>query len=236
MRKIFAQTLLALIFSIHISSSMAFATEEKVTEIEALADSQILDLNVDPSTDEGSGQYVVEVLNADGTSAGTKVIDFCKDRLGGVTWDTSCEAAPNLAYSTYDPIRNPEKTNKEMLVALAMLSVIGATKSKNKEEKGEQDSSNNEDSKQKEELEFFGAAALSASANAEHWGDRLRIWDFKFTHWLDKKFDSTVKFLSEHSPLLARKFADGSYLKGNDWAICDFALSSRNIFGIPGSQ
>jgi hypothetical protein len=199
---------------------------DQITESEA----QELDIQIPPETPYGYHQIQIEVYDDAGTIS-AKTILFCKNLLGEIKWDNNCpdlEEAAEGFMQPYDPMDYPEETQSTQVAAFALLGALaaggaaaGAAGGKSSDS-SKDDSANNEDeqtrddyeeSEDSEDLASVGAGGLALIKRRDGWGDRSKTWRFKRTDSVDLGWRRFAESISSFSPLAARTFGDGSYLR-----------------------
>jgi hypothetical protein len=195
---------------------------DRITESEA----EELDIQIPPETPSGYHQIQIEVYDDAGTIS-SKTILFCKNFAGEIKWDNNCpdlvEAAEGFM-QPYDPMDNPKETQSTQVAAFALLGALaagGAAGSKSsgnsKDQSSEQDDEESredyEESEESEDLASVGAGGLALIKRKDGWGDRSRTWRHKRTDGIDRRWRSFAESISAFSPLAARTFGDGSYLR-----------------------
>ena len=196
---------------------------DQITESEA----QELDIQIPPETPSGYHQIEIEVYDDAGTIS-AKTILFCKNLLGEIKWDNNCpdlvEAAEGFM-QPYDPLDNPEDTQSTQVAAFALLAALAAGKaasntqnsgSKSGENSDAADENSREDyeeSEDSEDLASVGAGGLALIKRKDGWGDRSKTWRIKRTDSVDLGWKRFAESISSFSPLAARTFGDGSYLR-----------------------
>ena len=194
---------------------------DQITESEA----QELDIQIPPETPSGYHQIEIEVYDDAGTIS-AKTILFCKNLLGEIKWDNNCpdlvEAAEGFM-QPYDPLDNPEDTQSTQIAAFALLGALAAGKaaggkgSDNSRDASQQDGEDSredyEESEDSEDLASVGAGGLALIKRKGGWGDRSKTWRIKRTDSVDLGWKRFAESISSFSPLAARTFGDGSYLR-----------------------
>ena len=195
---------------------------DRITESEA----EELDIQIPPETPSGYHQIQIEVYDDAGTIS-SKTILFCKNSAGEIKWDNNCpdlvEAAEGFM-QPYDPMDNPKETQSTQVAAFALLGALaagGAAGSKSsgnsKDQSSEQDDEESredyEESEESEDLASVGAGGLALIKRKDGWGDRSRTWRHKRTDGIDRRWRRFAESISAFSPLAARTFGDGSYLR-----------------------
>ena len=195
---------------------------DRITESEA----EELDIQIPPETPSGYHQIQIEVYDDAGTIS-SKTILFCKNFAGEIKWDNNCpdlvEAAEGFM-QPYDPMDNPKETQSTQVAAFALLGALaagGAAGSKSsgnsKDQSSEQDDEESredyEESEESEDLASVGAGGLALIKRKDGWGDRSRTWRHKRTDGIDRRWRRFAESISAFSPLAARTFGDGSYLR-----------------------
>jgi hypothetical protein len=218
---------LALILITQISVLPSWGAEtvliDQITESEA----QELDIQIPPETPSGYHQIEIEVYDDAGTIS-AKTILFCKDLLGEIKWDNNCpdlvEAAEGFM-QPYDPLDNPEDTQSTQVAAFALIAALAAGKaaSNNKNSGSSSDQSTDsadensrddyEESDDSEDLASVGTGGLALIKRKDGWGDRSKTWRIKRTDSVDLGWKRFAESISSISPLAARTFGDGSYLR-----------------------
>lgn len=218
---------LALILITQISVLPSWGAEtvliDQITESEA----QELDIQIPPETPSGYHQIEIEVYDDAGTIS-AKTILFCKDLLGDIKWDNNCpdlvEAAEGFM-QPYDPLDNPEDTQSTQVAAFALIAALAAGKaaSNNKNSGSSSDQSTDsadensrddyEESDDSEDLASVGTGGLALIKRKDGWGDRSKTWRIKRTDSVDLGWKRFAESISSISPLAARTFGDGSYLR-----------------------
>ena len=217
--------LLALVLITQISVLPSWGAEtvliDQITESEA----QELDIQIPPETPSGYHQIEIEVYDDAGTIS-AKTILFCKNLLGEIKWDNNCpdlvEAAEGFM-QPYDPLDNPEDTQSTQIAAFALLGALAAGKaaggkgSDNSRDASQQDGEDSredyEESEDSEDLASVGAGGLALIKRKGGWGDRSKTWRIKRTDSVDLGWKRFAESISSFSPLAARTFGDGSYLR-----------------------
>ena len=205
---------LFLLFFINLSIASSFADERIIVDKIANSEAEQIELKIPKETKPGPGKVTIEIINDNGSIAGTAYADFCKDLDGFIHWNEPCQGFDEIASLTklnaiverkqlpsYDPAQEPEKNSKNMLAGLAALALIGSKK---------------EEENEKEELEFFEGAELAEIDDEAKWGDLSGSWEHRFTEEIDFGMIELAEKTGSRSPLFSRKVADGAYLR----AIC----------------
>ena len=195
---------------------------DRITESEA----EELDIQIPPETPSGYHQIQIEVYDDAGTVS-SKTILFCKNFAGEIKWDNNCpdlvEAAEGFM-QPYDPMDNPKETQSTQVAAFALLGALAAggaagskSSSNSKDQSSEQDDEQSredyEESEESEDLASIGAGGLALVKRKDGWGDRSRTWRHKRTDGIDRRWRRFAESISSFSPLAARTFGDGSYLR-----------------------
>jgi len=195
---------------------------DRITESEA----EELDIQIPPQTPSGYHQIQIEVSD-DAGIVSSKTILFCKDLLGEIKWDNNCPdlvAAAEAFMQPYDPMDYPEETQSTQVAAFALLGALAAggaagskssgdSKDQNSEQDDEQSREDYEESEESEDLASVGAGGLALIKRKDGWGDRSRTWRHKRTEKIDHRWRKFAESISSFSPLAARTFGDGSYLR-----------------------
>jgi hypothetical protein len=195
---------------------------DRITESEA----EELDIQIPPETPSGYHQIQIEVYDDAGTVS-SKTILFCKNFAGEIKWDNNCpdlvEAAEGFM-QPYDPMDNPKETQSTQVAAFALLGALAAggaagskssgnSKDQSSEQDDEQSREHYEESEESEDLASVGAGGLALVKRKDGWGDRSRTWRHKRTDGIDRRWRRFAESISSFSPLAARTFGDGSYLR-----------------------
>ena len=199
---------------------------DRITENEA----EQLDIQIPPETPSGFHQIQIEVSDDAGVVS-SKTILFCKDLAGEIKWDNNCpdlvEAAEGFM-QPYDPMDYPEETQSTQVAAFALLGALAAggaaagaaggkssdsSKDGSSSEDDEQSREDYEESEDSEDLASVGAGGLALIKRKDCWGDRSKTWRFKRTDSVDLGWRRFAESISSFSPLAARTFGDGSYLR-----------------------
>jgi hypothetical protein len=196
---------------------------DRITQSEA----EDLDIQIPPETPSGFHQIQIEVSDDSGVVS-SKTILFCKNLLGEIKWDNNCpdvvEAAQGFM-KPYDPMDNPEDTQSTQVAAFALLASLAAGKAaSNNKNSGSKSGENSdatdensrddyEESEDSEDLASVGAGGLALIKRKDGWGDRSKTWRIKRTDSVDLGWKRFAEFISSFSPLAARTFGDGSYLR-----------------------
>jgi hypothetical protein len=195
---------------------------DRITESEA----EELDIQIPPETPSGYHQIQIEVYDDAGTVS-SKTILFCKNFAGEIKWDNNCpdlvEAAEGFM-QPYDPMDNPKETQSTQVAAFALLGALAAggaagskssgnSKDQSSEQDDEQSREDYEESEESEDLASVGAGGLALVKRKDGWGDRSRTWRHKRTDGIDRRWRRFAESISSFSPLAARTFGDGSYLR-----------------------
>ena len=221
------QIFLALILITQISVFPSWGADtvliDQITESEA----QELNIQIPPETPSGYHQIEIEVYDDAGTIS-AKTILFCKNLLGEIKWDNNCpdvvEAAQGFM-KPYDPMDNPEDTQSTQVAAFALLAALAAGKAASNNKNSDSKSGENsdaadensredyEESEDSEDLASVGAGGLALIKRKDGWGDRSKTWRIKRTDSVDLGWKRFAESISSFSPLAARTFGDGSYLR-----------------------
>ena len=195
---------------------------DRITENEA----EELDIQIPPETPSGFHQIQIEVSDDVGVVS-SKTILFCKNLLGEIKWDNNCpdvvEAAQGFM-KPYDPMDYPEETQSTQVAAFALLGALAAGKaaggkgSENSkdgatQQDGEESRDDYEETEESEDLASVGAGGLALIKRKDGWGDRSKTWRIKRTDSVDLGWKRFAESISSFSPLAARTFGDGSYLR-----------------------
>lgn len=196
---------------------------DRITENEA----EQLDIQIPPETPSGFHQMQIEVSDDAGVIS-SKTILFCKDLAGEIKWDNNCpdlvEAAEGFM-QPYDPMDYPEETQSTQVAAFALLSALAvggaaaggksseSSKGESSQDDSEQSREDYEESEDSEDLASVGAGGLALIKRKDGWGDRSKTWRFKRTDSVDVGWRRIAESISSFSPLAARTFGDGSYLR-----------------------
>jgi hypothetical protein len=195
---------------------------DRITESEA----EELDIQIPPETPSGYHQIQIEVYDDAGTVS-SKTILFCKNFAGEIKWDNNCpdlvEAAEGFM-QPYDPMDNPKETQSTQVAAFALLGALAAggaagskssgnSKDQSSEQDDEQSREDYEESEESEDLASVGAGGLALIKRKDGWGDRSKTWRHKRTDGIDRRWRRFAESISSFSPLAARTFGDGSYLR-----------------------
>jgi hypothetical protein len=195
---------------------------DRITENEA----EELDIQIPPETPSGFHQIQIEVSDDAGVVS-SKTILFCKNLLGEIKWDNNCpdvvEAAEGFM-QPYDPMDYPEETQSTQVAAFALLGALtaggaagskssGNSKDQSSEQDDEQSREDYEESEESEDLASVGAGGLALIKRKDGWGDRSKTWRHKRTDGIDRRWRRFAESISAFSPLAARTFGDGSYLR-----------------------
>jgi len=222
-KKIFLALILITQISVFPSWGADTVLIDQITESEA----QELDIQIPPETPSGYHQIEIEVYDDAGTIS-AKTILFCKNLLGEIKWDNNCpdlvEAAEGFM-KPYDPLDNPEDTQSTQVAAFALLASLAAGKAaSNNKNSGSKSGENSdatdensrddyEESEDSEDLASVGAGGLALIKRKDGWGDRSKTWRIKRTDSVDLGWKRFAESISSFSPLAARTFGDGSYLR-----------------------
>jgi len=194
---------------------------DRITQSEA----EELDIQIPPETPSGYHQIQIEVSDDVGIVS-AKTILFCKNLLGEIKWDNNCPdlvAAAEGFMQPYDPMDYPEETQSTQVAAFALLGALAAGKaaggksSGNSKDAAQQDGGESrddyEESEDSEDLASVGAGGLALIKRKDGWGDRSKTWRIKRTDSVDLGWKRFAESISSFSPLAARTFGDGSYLR-----------------------
>ena len=194
---------------------------DRITQSEA----EELDIQIPPETPSGYHQIQIEVSD-DAGIVSAKTILFCKNLLGEINWDNNCPdlvAAAEGFMQPYDPMDYPEETQSTQVAAFALLGALAAGKaaggksSGNSKDAAQQDGEESredyEESEDSEDLASVGAGGLALIKRKDGWGDRSKTWRIKRTDSVDLGWKRFAESISSFSPLAARTFGDGSYLR-----------------------
>jgi hypothetical protein len=218
---------LALILITQISVLPSWGADTVLIDRITQSEAEDLDIQIPPETPSGFHQIQIEVSDDSGVVS-SKTILFCKNLLGEIKWDNNCpdvvEAAQGFM-KPYDPMDNPEDTQSTQVAAFALLASLAAGKaasnnknsgSKSGENSDATDENSREDyeeSEDSEDLASVGAGGLALIKRKDGWGDRSNTWRIKRTDSVDLGWKRFAESISSFSPLAARTFGDGSYLR-----------------------
>jgi hypothetical protein len=199
-RKLFA-TLFILFISFLLLSPSAFAETvviDRITQQEA----EDLDIEIPDEVDPGFYTITIQVLDAENVVS-DKQISFCKDNERIVRWDNNCpDLLENITDRDLLPKYNPADDAKNVaaiaVTAFAAVTALGAAKP----ESEEQDS-----------LEGIEAGSIDKTDKESGIGDRSITWRAPLTAQIDNGMLEASLLFSRYSPLIARIFADGNYLR-----------------------
>jgi hypothetical protein len=218
--------LLALVLITQISVLPSWGAETILIDRITQSEAEELDIQIPPETPSGFHQIQIEVYDDAGTIS-AKTILFCKNLLGEIKWDNNCpdvvEAAQGFM-QPYDPMDYPEETQSTQVAAFALLGALAAgkaaggkssdsSKDGSSDQEGEQSRDDYEESEDSEDLASVGAGGLALIKRKDGWGDRSKTWRFKRTDSVDLGWRRFAESISSFSPLAARTFGDGSYLR-----------------------
>jgi hypothetical protein len=218
---------LALILITQISVLPSWGADTVLIDRITQSEAEDLDIQIPPETPSGFHQIQIEVSDDSGVVS-SKTILFCKNLLGEIKWDNNCpdvvEAAQGFM-KPYDPMDNPEDTQSTQVAAFALLASLAAGKSaSNNKNSGSKSGENSdatdensrddyEESEDSEDLASVGAGGLALIKRKDGWGDRSKTWRIKRTDSVDLGWKRFAESISSFSPLVARTFGDGSYLR-----------------------
>ena len=217
---------LALILITQISVLPSWGAETVLIDRITQSEAEDLDIQIPPETPSGFHQIQIEVSDDSGVVS-SKTILFCKNLLGEIKWDNNCpdvvEAAQGFM-KPYDPLDYPEETQSTQVAAFALLAALSAGKAAggkgsdnsrdgSTEQEGEQSRDDYEESEESEDLASVGAGGLALIKRKGGWGDRSKTWRIKRTDSVDLGWKHFAESISSFSPLAARTFGDGSYLR-----------------------
>ena len=217
---------LALVIITQISVLPSWGKDTVIIDRITQSEAEDLDIQIPPETPSGFHQIQIEVSDDVGVVS-SKIVLFCKNLLGEIKWDNNCpdvvEAAQGFM-KPYDPMDNPEETQSTQVAAFALLGALavgkaaggkGSESSKDgtSDQDGEQSREDYEESEDSEDLASVGAGGLALIKRKDGWGDRSKTWRFKRTDSVDLGWRRFAESISSFSPLAARTFGDGSYLR-----------------------
>jgi len=218
---------LALILITQISVLPSWGADTVLIDRITQSEAEDLDIQIPPETPSGFHQIQIEVSDDSGVVS-SKTILFCKNLLGEIKWDNNCpdvvEAAQGFM-KPYDPMDNPEDTQSTQVAAFALLASLAAGKAaSNNKNSGSKSGENSdatdensrddyEESEDSEDLASVGAGGLALIKRKDGWGDRSKTWRIKRTDSVDLGWKRFAESISSFSPLAARTFGDGSYLR-----------------------
>lgn len=218
--------LLALVLITQISVLPSWGKDTVLIDRITQSEAEQLDIQIPPETPSGFHQIQIEVSDDVGVVS-SKTILFCKNLLGEIKWDNNCpdvvEAAQGFM-KPYDPMDYPEETQSTQVAAFALLGALAAGKaaggkgSENSkdgatQQDGEDSREDYEESEDSEDLASVGAGGLALIKRKDGWGDRSKTWRIKRTDSVDLGWKRFAESISSFSPLAARTFGDGSYLR-----------------------
>ena len=217
---------LALILITQISVLPSWGADTVLIDRITQSEAEELDIQIPPETPSGYHQIQIEVYDDAGTIS-SKTILFCKNFAGEIKWDNNCpdlvEAAEGFM-QPYDPMDNPKETQSTQVAAFALLGALAAggaagskssgnSKDQSSEQDDEQSREDYEESEESEDLASVGAGGLALIKRKDGWGDRSKTWRHKRTDGIDRRWRRFAESISSFSPLAARTFGDGSYLR-----------------------
>ena len=216
---------LALILITQISVLPSWGAETVLIDRITQSEAEDLDIQIPPETPSGFHQIQIEVSDDSGVVS-SKTILFCKNLLGEIKWDNNCpdvvEAAQGFM-KPYDPLDYPEETQSTQVAAFALLAALAAGKAAGgkssdnskdaTQQDGEESRDDYEESEDSEDLASVGAGGLALIKRKDGWGDRSKTWRIKRTDSVDLGWKRFAESISLFSPLAARTFGDGSYLR-----------------------
>ena len=217
---------LALILITQISVLPSWGADTVLIDRITQSEAEELDIQIPPETPSGYHQIQIEVYDDAGTVS-SKTILFCKNFAGEIKWDNNCpdlvEAAEGFM-QPYDPMDNPKETQSTQVAAFALLGALAAggaagskssgnSKDQSSEQDDEQSREDYEESEESEDLASVGAGGLALIKRKDGWGDRSKTWRHKRTDGIDRRWRRFAESISSFSPLAARTFGDGSYLR-----------------------
>jgi hypothetical protein len=198
-------------------------------------EAEILDIQIPDDTPAGYHEAVIEVTDENDQTT-SKILAFCKTSEGEISWDNECpDVSPLLSAEElsviesrddlppYSPTQEPEETVETQVAAFALISAVaagaaalgqvasnsrsssGATRRREKEEE--------EEERESGDLASASAGKLKFAKREVAWGDSSRVWKIGYREGLERKFVSWTEKVSAFSPILARIFLDGSYLR-----------------------
>jgi hypothetical protein len=217
--------LLALVLITQISVLPSWGAETVLIDRITQSEAEELDIQIPPETPSGFHQIQIEVSDDAGILS-SKTILFCKNLLGEIKWDNNCpdvvEAAQGFM-KPYDPLDYPEETQSTQVAAFALLGALAAGKAAGgkssgnskdaTQQDGEESRDDYEESEDSEDLASVGAGGLALIKRKDGWGDRSKTWRIKRTDSVDLGWKRFAESISSFSPLAARTFGDGSYLR-----------------------
>ena len=217
--------LLALVLITQISVLPSWGAETVLIDRITQSEAEELDIQIPPETPSGFHQIQIEVYDDAGTISARTIL-FCKNLLGEIKWDNNCpdviEAAQGFM-KPYDPLDYPEETQSTQVAAFALLGALAAGKAAGGKssgnskdaapQDGEESRDDYEESEDSEDLASVGAGGLALIKRKDGWGDRSKTWRIKRTDSVDLGWKRLAESISSFSPLAARTFGDGSYLR-----------------------
>ena len=217
--------LLALVLITQISVLPSWGAETVLIDRITQSEAEELDIQIPPETPSGFHQIQIEVYDDAGTIS-AKTILFCKNLLGEIKWDNNCPDVIEVAQGfmqPYDPMDYPEETQSTQVAAFALLGALAAGKAAGGKssgnskdaapQDGEESRDDYEESEDSEDLASVGAGGLALIKRKDGWGDRSKTWRIKRTDSVDLGWKRLAESISSFSPLAARTFGDGSYLR-----------------------
>ena len=217
--------LLALVLITQISVLPSWGAETILIDRITQSEAEELDIQIPPETPSGFHQIQIEVYDDAGTIS-AKTILFCKNLLGEIKWDNNCPdlvAAAEGFMQPYNPMDYPEETQSTQVAAFALLGALAAGKAAGGKssgnskdaapQDGEESRDDYEESEDSEDLASVGAGGLALIKRKDGWGDRSKTWRIKRTDSVDLGWKRLAESISSFSPLAARTFGDGSYLR-----------------------
>ena len=217
--------LLALVLITQISVLPSWSADTVLIDRITQSEAEELDIQIPPETPSGFHQIQIEVYDDAGTIS-AKTILFCKNLLGEIKWDNNCPdlvAAAEGFMQPYDPMDYPEETQSTQVAAFALLGALAAGKAAGgkssgnskdaTQQDGEESRDDYEESEDSEDLASVGAGGLALIKRKDGWGDRSKTWRIKRTDSVDLGWKRFAESISSFSPLAARTFGDGSYLR-----------------------
>jgi hypothetical protein len=236
---------LALILITQISVLPSWGKDTVIVDRVTQSEAEELDIQIPAETPPGFHQIQIEVSD-DAGIVSEKTVLFCKDLMGEIKWDNNCPDVVDTAeefMQPYDPLENPEDTQSTQVAAFALLGALatggaaaGSRSSENsKDQNSEQDDPQSredyEESEESEDLASVGAGGLALIKRKDGWGDRSRTWRHKRTEGIDRSWRNLAESISSFSPLVARTFGDGSYLRAMTGSFSVFLYPIAVLFG-----
>jgi hypothetical protein len=200
--------LLGAVLGLQMMTFAAWAQDTVVINKPVTNSSEQVNIDVPADTPPGFHDAQIQVTDAHGVVS-EKTLHFCKNLKGEIHWNNIC---PDLD-QPFDPASDPKGSTSIVVTALALLGAIGGSISGSSQDATSSRSDDSQTDNDQSSLEKIDAGELIAIERPAGWGDKHRTWRLPLTERTDRFFGQGAAQFSRFSPLMARLFLDGTYLR-----------------------